>query len=214
MNMMSTGNVVDPRPLKEAIAAIERRAESATEAEIEAAHARLGAIIDATEGDDSREARNKRHRASLDYVCLIGFGGAPRETLWRVVNRLGASLGKTGLDREPYVRQQLAAALIYISKGWNPGDYDTAYCCVAGVRASIVADADDFPTLWCRDSGSDWAEYSSEDMSPQARQTFTGSAKVQPTTKGSGGCRATDSADVQVAAYRGDATPAEYRSGE
>jgi uncharacterized protein YPO0396 len=124
MNVMSTGTVVDPRPLEEAIAAIERRATSATEAEIEAAHARLGAIIDATEGDDSREAGIKRNRASLDYVCLIGFEGAPRESLWRIVNRLGASLGKNGLDREPFVRQQLVAALFYIFKGCREPGFD------------------------------------------------------------------------------------------
>jgi hypothetical protein len=217
MNMMSTGNVVDQRPLDEAIAAIERRAESATEAETEAAHARLGSIIDATEGDDSREARIKRHRASLEYVCLIGFEGAPREALWRIVNKLGALLGKTGLDREPYVRQQLAAALAYIAEGSQAKGFDVerdGWMLIAAPRASIVAEPDNFPTLWCRDSGSDWAEYSSEDMSPEARQAFFGSATAQLTTRGSDDLRVTGSADAQIAAYRGDATPADYRSGE
>jgi len=49
MNVMSTGNAVDPRPLSDAIAAIERRAASATEAEIEAARARLGEAIAASD---------------------------------------------------------------------------------------------------------------------------------------------------------------------
>jgi hypothetical protein len=95
---------------------------------------------------------------------------------------LGASLGETGLDREPYVRQQLAAALFYIFKGCREPGFDLerdGWMHIAGVRASIVAEHGNFPTLWCRDSGSDWAEYSNEDMSPEARRTFFGSADAQ-----------------------------------
>jgi hypothetical protein len=162
---------VDPRPLEEAIAAIERRAASATEAEIQAAYVRQ---VNAT-SDDGVDA----YKAVLDYACIINFEDLPREHLWFVVNRLGATLGKTGLDREPNVRQQLAAALVYISKGWDPSDDDTAFCGIAGVRAGIVAEPGNYPTLWCRDSGSDWAEHSGEDMSPEAFQTFYGISKEE-----------------------------------
>jgi hypothetical protein len=160
--MSDAGSAVDTQPLNEAIAAVKQRAAATGGAGIEAVHIRLGAAIGTNENLPSRATKIAMHRATLDYACIVGFEDVPRENLWRIVNKIGAMLGEEGLRREPYVRQQLAAALMYIAEGSKSIGFEferDGYMMIAGVRASIVADPDDFPLLWTKDSGSDWAEF-------------------------------------------------------
>ena len=155
-------NAVDLRPLNEAVGAVKQRAANATSSEIEAAHNCLGAAIEAHEKVANRANKIAMHRATLGYACIGDFENVPRESLWRTVNKIGAMLGEEGLRREPYVRQQLAAALSYIAEGSQATGFEfdrDGYMLIAGARAHIVADPDDFPKLWTKDSGSDWAEY-------------------------------------------------------